>query len=57
MPQVQWRGTNGIAVVADFPVQLDITGTHQLNQATVEATSAKLVTGQVVQVAAVTQLL
>ena len=57
MPQAQWTGTNGITVVAVFPVQLAITGNHQLNQATVEATSAKLVTGQVVGVAEVTQLL
>ena len=48
---------NGIAVVAVFPVQLAITGNHQLNHVTVEATSAKLVTGQVVGVAEVTQLL
>ena len=48
---------NGIAVVEDFPLQLAITGNHQLNRVTVEATSAKLVTGQVVQIAAVTQLL
>ena len=48
---------NGITMVADFPIQLAITGNHHLNEVTVEATSAKLVTGLLVRVAAVTQLL
>ena len=43
-------------MVLDSPVQ-EVTIQNQLNQVTVEATSAKLVTGQVVRVAAVEQLL
>ena len=44
-------------MVSDSPVQV-VTIQNQLNKMTVEATSVKLVTGQVVQLeAAITQLL